>query len=203
MADTFTDASFDAVPTNQDFSSGSSGSGVLDTLFGGGGTSNSPIGSAAGGIGSLIGGISGAQASAATASGYQQEASLYKQAAGLAAQDEGIVWQEGNLQEASTELTTSEKITQAQAAEAAAGVEGGSAGDILRMSQEQQSLQLGGLRTSTALTANEFTQMETAYNAQAAAATSAASAAQSSGASGILGGILGAVGKIAPVIAGL
>jgi hypothetical protein len=200
-----TDFSFtDAGSFGSDFTGGGdSGGGIFGT-----GISNSQavglFGGLTGAAGSLISGNANSAAAQATASGYAQEAALYTQAAQIAGQDVGITAAEGETAVAQKQRQIEMTEATGQAATAGGGFDPfkGTAGDILRSSQQQAALIIGQQKLQTTLQENEFKQMQTSFEAQSAGATAAEQAAQAQASSAKAGGIIDAIGGIAKGILG-
>lgn len=166
------------------------------------GTDLSAAGSVIGGLGSAVSGIFGAEADTAKATGYGQEAALYQQAAQQAGNDVGLVLAGGEIQQSLMARQAQKIESKAGAAEAYGNLgPGGSAALILQDSQRQAALSMGQARTETQLQASQFTQMQTAYNAEAQGALGAQKAAQAAAKGSGIGGTLGTIGSIVGAVA--
>lgn len=201
----FTDAG--AFSTDQNFSGGTSGNPFTPANIVTG------LSGLTGAAASFISGQANSAAAQASAQGYTQEADLYNQAATLAGYDVGITAAEGATAVAQRQRQIEMTEATATAATFGGGLVGdtgnpntnpnqytGTAGDILRSSQQQAALIIGQQQLQTQLQENEFTQMQTAFEAQAAGATAAATAAKAQASAASAGGILGALGSVVGVV---
>jgi len=123
--------------------------------------------------------------------GKEAQASGLSQAANLEEQNVQLAKESGALQETMAQRKIEMGIGTEEAGVAGAGFSsGGSAGDLLRASQEQAALTKGVIGVQTQINV-------TGYEAQAAAYTSEANAASSGGIASFFGSALKGVGAVA------
>ena len=160
------------------------------------------------GIGGLFGGIGGAvsdlfagQAAAISAQGDYQAAASYNYGAFLEDQNVGTETTALQIQQTQMDRKIAKVEGQGVAAEGAANVSGGSAGDIMRENIQQGALAKTMINTQGQLQINGYKEQATAMRGEAAAANAAGDAAMkqsqmapfSAGLS-LLGGVFGMFG---------
>jgi hypothetical protein len=159
------------------------------------------LGGAIGLFGTGVQDLFTAQGDRAAAAGYQQAAQSYQTAAGIATANIGIEQNSVAIQQAQLDRKIEMTTGSATAAEGAANVSGGSAGDIMRMSMQQGALAKGIVSTQGQIQENAFAEQATAYQAMSASAIGAAGAASAAAKGATAGGIFsfigGAVGLLA------
>lgn len=134
-----------------------------------------------GAVTDLFGGIAGLD-----------EAGAYGKAGKIASQNAELTQVATNIQEAQLQRQAYQTISAQKAEVGGAGfAAGGSAGDLLRSSVQQQHLASGLVATQGEITKQGYEQQAAAYQGQAAAAQAKAG-----------GGIMGAIMKIAPYVLG-
>ncbi len=141
--------------------------------------------------GGAISGIGGAVNSLFGSIGDIQEANAYGEAAKIAKSNAQIAVTSTNIQAAQSARQAFQIIGQEKAGTASAGfdINSGSAGDLLRSSAQQSSLQQGLIHVQGAITQAGFLEQASAYQGQA-------NAAKTSSTGGMVGSALGILGSV-------
>lgn len=153
------------------------------------------IGSAFNDFGAAANDLFSAQASEITAQGDWQASVDYLKAKQIAEQNEAIAQTSGDIQVMQQNRKNSMAIGTQEATVAGNNLEGGSAGDLLRMSLQQGALAKAVIESQTAINVNSYKQSAQAYQTMSDQALAAGNAANAAAAgkenAGIFSGIAG------------
>lgn len=158
------------------------------------------IGGLVGGIGGAVSGIFSAEGSGAEADGDFQAALSYRKARDIELQNIDITKTSTEIQG----LQLQRKIDKVQGTQTAqlgaAGVSGGSAGDLMRDSAQQGALAVTQVNTQGKIQENAFKAQADAFDAQAIAADAAGHKAESAAQGAMIGGAFSLLGGIVGMI---
>ena len=162
------------------------------------------LGGLATGIGSFISSGYTAQAQQDLAAGDFSAATDYGLAANIAQQNVSIEKMTVGIQEAQSNRKIYQTESTERAATGGAGLEGGSAGDLMRSSMQQGALANQLIKTQGNIQENAYQEqvvgyqgMQASSNAAGNAALQNAQAAQTTGIFGLAGGVLGVLSSAA------
>lgn len=151
-----------------------------------------------GGVGGMVGGLFAAEGFGAQADGAFAAAMSYRKAKRMTLQNIDIEKSLNEMKNFQLDRKVDRSVGSMVAAEGAANISGGSAGDLLRESVHEGALAHSMINIQSGMTINQFKIQAEAYEGMAAsadaaghAAESAASGAMWGGAFSLLGGVIG------------
>lgn len=136
------------------------------------------IGSVFSGFGAGVNDLFAAEGSELAAGGDFAAAQSYERARGISLQNEQIAGAATVIQESQLQRKIAETVGTQKAATAGANLEGGSAGDLMRMSLQQGALAKTLVQEQGQITRNSYAQQAEAYDAMATSAVAAGNAAE-------------------------
>src|SRR3990167_8773866 len=156
------------------------------------------FGGLVGGIGGAVGGLFAAEGYGAQADGYFAAAMSYRKAARMTLDNIDIEKSSAEMKNFQINRQVAKVGGTMVAAEGAANISGGSAGDLMRESVHEGAIASAMVNIQSGMNINQFKIQAEAYEGMAASATAAGHAAESAasgamwcGAFSLLGGIIG------------